>query len=624
MNNEENEKEININNIIICPKCSESINNYNITNENKNELILKDFTKLFCEKCSIKFTFISCLFCQKYIYMKINPNEPKYNGLNAFNIICPYKTCGKHFYFTECFKCKRAQKQNNYIKEGDVITCIFDDCKCEYIQTNCIVKDCPDTFSDKKPQNYKNYPLGIMDMHQKKIMFQKITCFYCLRPIVYCSLKTKKNKYWECQKVICPYQDCKNIFNRIICPFCYKEIYVKDGWYEMGSEIKCNYCKKFFCKIICPSCRKINQYKNYNFVMGLNRCNSPNCLKYNFMVNCIYCRKLNIFNNNIPEGQIIKCGYCHNTFNDVLCPFCKLPNHFPLADFSFGKVYKCNYSTCLKEFIYIICPNCLLTQSKNEKKEGQKIRCHRCNIFFRNWACPFCYCSILDKESNLIMGQMVKCPSEKCGKKYSFIQCSGCEKLIYSKENKFILGTSVKCPYPGCGVYSLAVKCPSCETKLLYKGENKSYNEGDNITCENCKKEFKFKKFTEIYNGNLIVLKEIEGQTIDFGVGEVDENFLMKKDLFFDEGAKKSRLFPTQFISDVLNDKSLQNETILYKDNIILKECIICHRNYSESIFYPCGHRCVCYNCAVDIFSVYKKCPKCKQKAKCIIKKVYE
>ena len=623
---EENELGVSIHNIIICPKCSELLNNNLNSNENKKDIILEDFTKLFCQKCSFKVTFISCLYCHKYIYMKINPNQSKYNGLNAFNIICPFKSCEKFFYFTECIKCKRAQKQNKYIKEGDIITCIYDDCKNEYIQSNCVVKDCPDIFSIEKPEHYKNFPLGIMNMHLKKIMFQKITCFYCLRPIVYCTVKAKLNKYWECQKVICPYKDCNNIFNRIICPFCFKEIYIKDGWYEMGSEIKCYNCKNSFSKIICPSCRKINECKNDHFVMGLTRCTFQNCLKLNFMINCIYCRKLNIFIKEIPAlGQVIKCGYCANSFNDVVCPSCKLKNHFPLADFSFGKTYKCKYSSCLKEYKYLICPNCLITKSKNDAKEGQKIKCHGCNIYFRNWACPFCYSTILDKDSTLILGQMVVCPSEKCGKKYSFIQCGKCEKLIFSKENEYILGRSVKCPYQECGIYSLELKCPLCLTKIIYNGENKSYNEGDNITCENCKQDFKFKKFTEIYNGNLTVLKEIEGETIDFGIGEIDENFLAKKDLFFDKGAKRISLYPTQFTSDAINDNnSSNNETNDTLDNVILKECIVCHRNYRESIFYPCGHRCVCYNCAVDIFTVFKKCPKCKREAKCIIKKVFE
>ena len=85
---------------IICPKCSEScetknsIFKFNINNPN-------EFEKIICKKCSFEFCFILCEFCTKKIYMKINKYNSLYNGLNAFNISCPYKLCQKVFYFTE-------------------------------------------------------------------------------------------------------------------------------------------------------------------------------------------------------------------------------------------------------------------------------------------------------------------------------------------------------------------------------------------------------------------------------------------------------------------------------------------------------------------------------------------
>jgi hypothetical protein len=45
---------------------------------------------------------------------------------------------------------------------------------------------------------------------------------------------------------------------------------------------------------------------------------------------------------------------------------------------------------------------------------------------------------------------MVKCPFEKCNKKYSFIRCGACKKLIFSKENENLCGKDVKCPYQNC------------------------------------------------------------------------------------------------------------------------------------------------------------------------------
>ena len=77
--------------------------------------------------------------------------------------------------------------------------------------------------------------------------------------------KNYKNKYCEGQKVVCPYKDCKKTFNRLICPACLEENYINDGWYEMGSKVKCNKCKLNFGKILCPICGKMNTCENNFF-----------------------------------------------------------------------------------------------------------------------------------------------------------------------------------------------------------------------------------------------------------------------------------------------------------------------------------------------------------------------
>ena len=72
----------------------------------------------------------------------------------------------------------------------------------------------------------------------------------------------------------------------------------------MGSQIKCNKCKKDFGKILCFSCGRINICKETFFKSGQIQCGFPNCLKESYMINCIYCRKLNIFKKQIPiNGQ---------------------------------------------------------------------------------------------------------------------------------------------------------------------------------------------------------------------------------------------------------------------------------------------------------------------------------
>lgn len=606
--------------IIVCPGCSDSCPMENsIIKFNQNNP--SEFDRIICKKCSYEFCYINCVFCQNKIYMKMHRECPKYNGMNGFNIFCPYKLCEKYFYFTECIKCKRTQKQKKYIKEGKCIECIYEDCKFVYIQDNCPMIHCTDIISIEKNPMFTNFPQGFLSNHCNEIMYQKINCFYCWRPIVYASSKKHRNRYYECQLVECPYSDCKKSFNRIICPFCYDEIYVKDGWYEMGSEIKCKKCNKFFGKILCPSCNKLNNCQDEYFQLGKMVCGFSNCRRDNYMINCKFCRKLNVFKNEIPiNGQSIKCGYCKNIFNEILCPFCKLIIPFPRADFSFGKVYKCIYITCLKKFQFLICPNCFSYSFKSDTQEGKKLKCQNCGIKFMNWGCPFCKSNIMDKNTTLKLGQLVKCPLKSCGIIYSFIRCSKCEKLIFSKANENILGISYKCPYQECGATTMVSHCPFCDTKAIYSDRRKNYKEGDLILCPNpsCNKNYRFCPNKDIYKDNLQILEQIEGNVINFGIAQVDENYIYKDSLFIDKRTlKNSRLFPTQYSSE----NEIEQKSCLNK---YFEECMICHNNRKESIFYPCGHRCTCYICAVIFFSVFRKCPKCQRGAKCIIKKVYD
>ena len=83
-------------------------------------------------------------------------------------------------------------------------------------------------------------------------------------------------------------------------------------------------------------------------------------------------------------------------------------------------------------------------------------------------------------------------------------------------------------------------------------------------------------------------------------------------------------LYSTQFASGRHSENNSIEVNLPQSFNKNLQECIVCHNNLKESVFYPCGHRCTCYNCAVIIFAVNKKCPKCNNDAECIIKKVYE
>ena len=82
---------------------------------------------------------------------------------------------------------------------------------------------------------------------------------------------------------------------------------------------------------------------------------------------------------------------------------------------------------------------------------------------------------------------------------------------------------------------------------------------------------------------------------------------------FFDENTMSSNISTT-------------NVTKIYEDmgkKVNNNLCIICQSNNKESIFFPCGHRCSCYKCAVYYYEVYKKCPRCNQNATGIIPKIF-
>lgn len=41
-------------------------------------------------------------------------------------------------------------------------------------------------------------------------------------------------------------------------------------------------------------------------------------------------------------------------------------------------------------------------------------------------------------------------------------------------------------------------------------------------------------------------------------------------------------------------------------------ECAICMNNIINTVFYPCGHNCTCYECSIRFIT--KPCPICRQK----------
>ena len=579
---------------------------------------------------------LKCIYCNKTINIKFNEKTAK-NRVNGINIKCPYNQCLQYFYISICPKCKYNNYFKEYIYEGDLIRC--EKCQFKYLQSRCVFENCNELFYFEAPIIFLHSPLGIICKHKNKDYFQKLTCHYCLRPITYISGEDKTKRYYEGKKIICPYEDCKKSFNRLICPNCNRVNIVESGRYIMGKKIRCFYCNYFFAKILCNICLKISTLEENSLKYGEFKCKNDNCGSFISMANCLFCLRLNYFpfNKNISliQGQKIQCGYddCKERFNIVYCAGCGELNPFPKGDFVFGKLYKCIYGNCSKNFMVLVCPSCFTYSRTIEETEGRKYNCNKCGTLLSNYGCPHCNISILDKDSSLILGQIIQCPNPECKGKFSFCRCVECKRLIYYKEENTIIGKKVRCDF--CKTKSINILCFKCNSRISMEIDNTTtFENGETITCPNCREGFIYDKNQaiiiknekgeeinldrDIYYNNLSYINEIKGNTIDYGISEIDPNYLnIEQNIFKCEDS---------YENDKNDDMTITNDDDINTD--IEKEkrkymCIICQSEEKESIFYPCGHRCCCYKCAMYNFTVFQKCPKCDIIPSAVIRKVF-
>ena len=559
------------------------------------------------------------LFC-KHCKQNLNIEIKDIYKLNCINIQCIYENCLKFSFISICPKCKAVLTISKVVFEGDLIKCSNKECGFLYLQISCPYKSCSELFYFTYPKISNNFPNGVIHIHDKKSTFQKINCFHCFKPIVYFLEKSENKGYYEMMKVKCPYADCSKNFNRIICTKCNEIIYMVLGLYMMGKKIKCPFCNFIFSKLLCPSCQKVSPYIKNDFKYGQFECRYNSCSKKFSLVNCCYCQRPNFFKlekTPLIPGIKINCCYedCKETFCEVVCLGCNEINYYPDGDFCFGKVYKCQYTAiCSKSFMILVCPKCMNYSRIYEDTEGKKYTCNVCKTktLLANFQCPNCFVNILDQDSSYIFGQIMKCPS--CKKKFSFFRCYECKRLIYSKKEECILGKSITCDF--CKNSSVNVICIKCESKITYPDRKEDLAKGEKTKCPQCKNIFDFgeeknNSFIEYYDTNkLIDFKPEKPFPIKYGESAKDENYLEKMKIYFNynENDKKNS------INHEVDFNKFYDKTM----------CIICQSNIKESVFFPCGHRCSCYICAVYYYEVFKRCPRCDEKATGIIPKIFE
>ena len=53
-------------------------------------------------------------------------------------------------------------------------------------------------------------------------------------------------------------------------------------------------------------------------------------------------------------------------------------------------------------------------------------------------------------------------------------------------------------------------------------------------------------------------------------------------------------------------------------------QCSMCLEKPSQSVFIPCGHRCVCWECGRKVMETSKKCPICQKESNFLLPRVYD
>ena len=222
---------------LVCPFCFKDVLRVNqIPDFSEN---FYEFQKLKCFSCENFFIYLLCSNCHYKIYFKINEkqNTDKLQGLNGFNIKCPYLNCYKYTFISKCDSCQKNIKFPFYIQEGENIKCYC--CNADYIYFNCPIKDCSQNLYIKEKDFKYKFPKQIITFEHYDTFYQKINCHYCKRAIVFNYHEKNIPNYYEGQKIICPYNDCNKQFNRVVCPQCNYKIIFDGGWYKMGTKVKC-------------------------------------------------------------------------------------------------------------------------------------------------------------------------------------------------------------------------------------------------------------------------------------------------------------------------------------------------------------------------------------------------
>ena len=307
-------------------------------------------------------------------------------------------------------------------------------------------------------------------------------------------------------------------------------------------------------------------------------------------------------------------------------------NLFPKGEFSFGSKITCVFDNCQKSFRIFICPNCNNYQVETKDiLEGQTIKCMKCQTNFFSIFCPHCRKNIIGKNTKLTFGQSVLCTYKNCQRLFSYLYCCKCKRPLYDKNNAYSDEIAINCPYKDCRTRFLNCLCPNClrNNFTILKSENPNNNIDfkDLMECIHCKNKFMPQKRFNIFNDGLI-MEFIQGKTICFNEAIKEPSQVIRSKNLILNNSEVYKLIENDNnkkmiqLGQSVNDTTMIEQVIKSDERI---QCCFCLENKSESVFIPCGHRCVCFKCGEIIMkSQNKRCPICQEEAFYLLKKVYD
>lgn len=589
---------------LICPFCryktAFEVNTY------KKEII--------CEQCKKPYFVIICIFCLNPIYYK------KSIYYLCKYIKCPYSNCGLKFSLYRCLNCKEIIFLE-YTTEGNLIDCPY--CKENFKELKCPKITCQNIISIT--QEYIEGAIISCLNHNgvanNTYQFQKVSCIHCSRSIVFDN--SKDIYYLEGQKIVCPYSDCRRSFNKVICPKCNKYICISNGDLYQGSEIRCvNYqCGHLFMIIYCPACFKViklDKTSKYEIELRLITCTRPTCKCQFQIVNCLFCHQTihYISPKLFIKYSTVTCPNddCNNSFAKIKCPSCSL-QFFKINQKSiFGDIIICLNESCGKKFTLFFCERCKQIMIKKYEYKYDSI-CDNCQNNMAHIRCPYCL-EEMDKIGNKISNSKIICSF--CNKMFYFMTCPFCNCDMNLKKYSNL---NIKCHNYYCNKIFSVCKCSRCKNDNYI--ESSSINnamEIDEIYCQNC--HFSYEITEEKDTENIMKVQRIDykgkKKIISIKNGEVDEF----DDEIINEIIDVNEYNDNYYYEEIKNSV-IKNEFDM-KNKEITEECVICKERPRESVFYPCGHRCTCYQCGKTIYKRSGICPMCKTKIEYLLKCVID